>query len=122
MARCLEPPPRTTAAATWHARPYLGPRHCYARWLDRLSWHYRGSLTGLVEKLAESAERVVEAKLTAAELEPYRAGYERDRPSYTGRTASVTHVTLALTQDGRGQHERHHAGKYWRTDMRAHCN
>jgi hypothetical protein len=45
--------------------------------LDRLAWHYDCSLVALVEKLAEAAERHVEARLTGEALAMYRAaGYE----------------------------------------------
>jgi hypothetical protein len=43
---------------------------------DRLAWHYQCGLTELVEKLAEAAERAVEAKLSGAALAQYRSGYE----------------------------------------------
>ena len=41
--------------------------------LDRLAVHYGWSLVVLVEELAASAERAVEAKLTGKALEEYRA-------------------------------------------------
>ena len=65
------------------ARVTLNLRVAAARdQLDRLSWHYRLSVTELVEKLAAAAERGVEAKLTGAALHAYRAGgYEGDRPA-----------------------------------------
>jgi hypothetical protein len=44
--------------------------------LDRLAWHFHWSLTQLVEELAAWAEHAVEAELTGAALEAYRAGYE----------------------------------------------
>jgi hypothetical protein len=44
--------------------------------LDRLAVHYGWSLVVLVEELAASAERTVEAKLTGETLEEYRELYE----------------------------------------------
>jgi len=49
-----------------------------------VSWHYRYSLTELVEELAARTERGVEAKLSSKSLARYRAaGYEDDRPVTT---------------------------------------
>jgi hypothetical protein len=48
--------------------------------LDRLAAHYNYSVTQLIEELAASAERAVEAKLTGAALQAYRDSYEDDRP------------------------------------------
>jgi hypothetical protein len=45
--------------------------------LDRLAWHYGYSVAQLVEELAASAERAIEAQSTGAALAEYRAaGYE----------------------------------------------
>jgi hypothetical protein len=49
--------------------------------LDRLAVHYGWSLVVLVEELAASTERGVEAKLSGKALAKYRAaGYEDDQP------------------------------------------
>jgi hypothetical protein len=48
--------------------------------LDRLAWHYSCGVTELVEKLAEAAERHIEATLSGKALEAYRAaGYEGEQ-------------------------------------------
>jgi hypothetical protein len=49
--------------------------------LDLLAWHHGCGMTALVEKLAEAAERSIEARLSGKALAQYRAaGYEDDRP------------------------------------------